>query len=369
MSKAILRGFFRFNQQLLPFAIAALSSAISTVLTVRLCQELRGDDGALISPAIGICFEAAKYTFAIAGIALLIGRGARLVSRLGGLLLCSLSLVLVGTSIAASLGYLLELDGERQAVGLQASRQYREASAELALLDRQLAVLVKSASADTEASYRTRALGTLDRVDALRERRVEVSAALAGLEANPARARAESSYFTNLAAFVGVSAARLRLAAYGLIALLLEVVSVAAYLLARAYSRNWFTPSPTSGLTKGVHDGDVLERVQTPVLERVRVAEAPVERVRPGVLKRVRRVPAPKEYGVEAERGDTGTERFKARYEKAKTLVTSGRVQPSVRALRRELQPLGQQTAMRYLSALVEEGVLRREGRRFVLSC
>jgi len=39
-----------------------------------------------------------------------------------------------------------------------------------------------------------------------------------------------------------------------------------------------------------------------------------------------------------------------------------------VRALRRELQPLGQQTATRYLTALVDEGVLRRDGRRYILA-
>jgi len=109
------------------------------------------------------------------------------------------------------------------------------------------------------------------------------------------------------------------------VALLLELVAIASYLLARMQS----TDSS------------------------------------PGASKRVHR---PRRHLTDAERGDTGTEYFNSRYEQAKQLIASGRVKPTLRALQRELQPIGQQTATRYLTALVDAGVLRRDGRRYILA-
>jgi phage shock protein PspC (stress-responsive transcriptional regulator) len=342
MSGLISTGIRRLNQGI-PAMIAALSSAISLVLTIRLCQELRADGG-LLTPAIGLCLEAAKLTFAILGCSFLVSKASTLSRRCGGLLLCALSLVLIGTSLAASLGYFLELDGRGQAEALSASREVRAADREIDLLDRQIAALSAAAEGDTAASYRTRALDTLARAEVLTGRRAQLAARLASLQAHPeAMLETQSGLLGGLAAVLDLDPRRVRLIAYGVIAALLELVAIAAYLLVRSSLQ---PNGAAKRLQRMAASGDAAETPQKTAAKRLQ--------------------PNPRAALRASERGDTGTRLFRNRFEQARALIVSGKLQPSLRALQREMKPLGQRTAARFLRALLEEGILCRDGKNYV---
>jgi hypothetical protein len=343
--------FLRINQHL-PLLIALLGSGISLVLTVRLCLELRGE-GDWIAAAIGVCLESAKLSFAALGCSLLLAGGSsKLGHRFGGLLLCSLALVLTATSLAASLGYFLQADGRQRTQAMLASRAYRDAQADVAQLDRQSELLARHAEADTEASYRTRAAESLRQLDALSLRRQSAEARLTRLESAPSTLlRQQEGLLSGIAELTGVDLQRTRLGAFGIISALLELVALAAYLIVRSQA--------TGNAARGG------KQTQLCVVDRQPSVSPLVE------VKRQRR-PAAERRATStrrrpAERADTGTRQHKTRYERVKELVASGKLQPNVRALKQQCAPLGDRVASRYLHAMVGEGLLRREGQGYVL--
>ncbi len=421
-----------------PAFVAGLTCLISTVLTVKLCLELAPDTAVLslgIAAGLGLAWEAAKYTFAAAGLRL-VGQnsGRNFAPRLGGVFLCGLTLVLVCGSVVASLGFLATVDAQRVAASRQASEQYRQAQAQLATFDRQMAALTANAEADAEAGFRTRGRATLDRVAEMQQERVHLAASLSASGTSDAP---ESAFFVALGSMLAgdaqANARRIRFGAHAVVAIMLELMSVAALWLLQMHRMHPDAPSdappdaemhlpdapsdasemhpdapdaphlaactPLNSLIDAPSDAPDAPTdapaflLATPghgqgcpgIFEvasgcRDALPDAPSDapdaemHLAPDALDAPPDAPsdapdapsdAPDAGGAEVI--TLGTPGQDPRYAQAKELVLSAKAAPSYRALQESLQ-VGQSTARRFLDEMVREGLLRKEGKRYLLS-
>jgi len=336
--------------------IAALACTVSVVLTVQFCWHLRGDSGlfaGVVAAAIGIAWETSKYVYAPAGVRLI--ASGRPVLTIGGLALCAISVVLVGGSITASLGYLAELDDRQRQAQLRSSSEFQDAQAQLTALDREIALLTQTASADADHSYRQRALATLATVRQIRAERDAIRERLAAIKA-PASPAMQAGVFGGLANLLSVDALRIRSLAYGVVAVMLEAISLAALVLlgARRTSPS-LKPQPVVEEEPMEHglascEVDVPETAPSPVVAIVTTDELTGEDETMPTT--------PDEANNPSEDED--------RYERAKQLVLQAQVAPTYRALQSALQ-LGQTTAREFLATMEQDGILRRVGKRYSL--
>ena len=332
-----IRGF-RSQNQLIFLLLSVLSCATSIALTINFCWHLRTETSifaGLIAVAIGIAWECAKYGFAPKGFQLLYGED-RPTLLCAGLGLICVTIVLVLGSVCASMGFLLESDAESQRRTIEQSGQYQDARTQIASLDAEIALLQQTAKADLSHHYRKRAMGTLAQANALRTRRDTISSSLQQFESTPTLA---SPYFASLAGFLAgdqkSNARKIRLIAYAVVALMLEIISICAVTLFISQRKNLLRADFD---TKYV-DENVIPPSSKQNLDR-------------GTC-----------------RGDTGTNGIHdTRYKEARRLIISRKISPSVRSVKAALK-VSQIPARRFLKALQEEGVLfRTENNRYRLA-
>jgi phage shock protein PspC (stress-responsive transcriptional regulator) len=275
--------------------------------------------------------------------------------------------VLVAGSVAASLGYLAELDGRHREAVLQRSARYRELRAQLDELDREISILTQAAEADTERSYRRRALDTLATVRELRSERDQVRQALASLAGTAAAAVspgqiAQAGVLGGLARLLNLEVSRVRVVAYGVVALMLELISIAALLLASGPRPRPTAATPEPSPTEGLAPPAPASQPQ--VAETLVPGTVPVARAQTTVATE-----SDTEGSMQAEPREIeprpGIE-SDGRYHQARELVMTRSVSPTYRALQSALQ-MSQATARTFLEKMVDEGVLRRAGRFYAL--
>jgi hypothetical protein len=161
---------------------------------------------------------------------------------------------------------------------------------------------------------------------------------------------------------LNLEVSRVRVVAYGVVALMLELISIAALLLASGPGQRATAatakPSPTEGLAPSATAS------QPQVAPTLAPATGPVARAQTTVATEseaevsTQDEPSEKEPrpGVEGD----------GRYHRARELVMNRSVSPTYRALQCALQ-LSQATARTFLEAMVVEGVVERIGNRYVL--
>ena len=142
-------------------SIAILACTISTILTMKFVSEVRGDAG-YITLGLGAMWELSKYTFGAIAI-LHTAKNMRFVLGLT-------TLVLIGGSTAASLGYLTEMNDFVETNTMIESVEYQDLAMERNVLQRQIDTLLLSSKEDTKRSFRDRGLKTNDKVEDLREK-------------------------------------------------------------------------------------------------------------------------------------------------------------------------------------------------------
>ena len=143
------------------FGIAVMACAISTVLTVQFVTEVRGDAGH-ITLGLGLMWELSKYTFG--SIAIL-----HPLQKMRMVLGWTTAILIFG-SIAASLGYLTEMNDFVETNKMVDSVEYQDLQNERDVLKSQMDTLLMSAAEDTKRSYRRRGLETNKKIEDLRDR-------------------------------------------------------------------------------------------------------------------------------------------------------------------------------------------------------
>lgn len=143
------------------FGIAVMACAISTVLTVQFVTEVRGDAG-YITLGLGLMWELSKYTFG--SIAIL-----HPLQKMRMVLGWTTAILIFG-SIAASLGYLTEMNDFVETNKMVDSVEYQDLQNERDVLKSQMDTLLMSAAEDTKRSYRRRGLETNKKIEDLRDR-------------------------------------------------------------------------------------------------------------------------------------------------------------------------------------------------------
>jgi len=421
------------SQVLLPLLIAIVSCAISATLTLRFCLELRESNNALstwIAVAIGLVWEAGKVTFAPVGLRLISSRCQHEVVT--GLVLCGLAGVLMLGSIGASLGYLVQADGRRQQEAVQASRRYQDRQAQIATIDGQLRSLVRAADQDSEEGYRTRAATTQTQIAELRRERARLSVEVDALEATAGVSPDTDTHASTTldALFLRDAvpgATRLRFVVTAIVALMLELLSVAAIWLLRMQSESPDaleapaqpphpnTPKPSNSNAiirpKPILAPDTLTDSPDMLMRQMRpsdalpdalpsasqIADAPsdalpnastapdappnasemqtmctdaISDALPDALVTASEAPvalwdaSPDTVVASDEFPEI---REDVRYQQARDLVATNAVRPSYRAIQQTLK-LGQGTAKRFLEAMAADGVIARDGHRYVLA-
>jgi hypothetical protein len=243
----------------LPAAIAALACSENVVLTAKCCWQVRKETIlltgvlAVITGVAWLCWEMARLTFASRGVRYL--ASGRPTLSLAGLGLWSRSVVPVASSGAASLGYLVKRDGRRREAVLHRSTRYRERRARLVELGRERTVMAQAAEAGTARSYPRRALETPATARELQSERDQVRQALASMTGRPTAPVAlgqisEAGVLAALARLLHLDVSCVRVVAYGVAALMLELISTAALLLATGHGQlptdAWPEPSRTA---------------------------------------------------------------------------------------------------------------------------
>ena len=303
--------------------VATLTCSVSLVLTLRLCWQVGGSGvAAALALAVGVAWEASKYTLAPTSVRWLLSATPR--RRLAGAGLSVMSLVLVCGSLSASMGHLLAADTDAHIRAVEASPEYRAAVAELAHRDAEIGLLADTARRDAAHGYRSRALQTASELRRLRAERATLESSLGALQASR-----EASAWAALAQVLGCSDATLRLAAFSVVACMLELLSIVTVMLA-------------SG----------TEQLQAPVRHR---SAAQRERC--------------SDAGATERRAAAPAAADDALYASIRQAIVEGRVEPVLRAVQR-MANISQRPAQRYLLRLAEEGVLRRDDRgRYQIAC
>ena len=147
------------------WGIAALACAISTILTIQFVSDVRGDAG-WITLGLGLMWELAKYTF---GSIAILHPKQKMRMVLGWT-----TAILIFGSIAASLGYLTEMNEFVETNKMVDSVEYQDLENERNILKTQMDTLLMSAAEDTKRSYRRRGLETNKKIEDLRERYIDL---------------------------------------------------------------------------------------------------------------------------------------------------------------------------------------------------
>lgn len=364
MSDHAIAGI-RPRNQLVFLLLSLVSCASSVALTINFCWHLRSDASffaGVMAVSIGFAWECAKYAFAPLGLRFLRAQSPALI--LGGLVLMAVTLMLVCGSVVASLGYLLQSDAASQRRTMEQSRAYRDSQQQLAALDAEISLLHRSAKADVSRHYRLRAMETLTRADTLRERRDGVTRALQRIESPTL---ADGSFFGQLASIFETrptsKAQAVRLIAYLVVSLMLEIISICAVTLwafctgSTAIGGSSAFPQVFGQGLSGFHQRTDFGATGS----SSQAVPAMPKRWKPFAHNR-----SPHEEG----RADTGTTQgMDTRYSAVRDLIVSGQIKPTIRAVRYALH-ISQEPARRFLAQLCGEGILTALGNnRYHVAC
>jgi hypothetical protein len=216
------------SRQIPLVVIAVFSCGLSFWLTVRFCASLAPGHAALELLAIGVTWELAKMTFSTIG-----SHRTQCVDageRAAGYALLGVSLVLAVGSIVASLAFLVQTDhrigqdaAQASQQALHASKAYERDTSSLHSLDGEVTQLMALAQEYRANGMVTQSVRTLERIHPLREARMAQARALAAQEATIT----SSSPAAAAGVLLGASSTW-RLASQGVLAVMLEVVSMMA---------------------------------------------------------------------------------------------------------------------------------------------
>jgi hypothetical protein len=216
------------SRQIPLVVIAVFSCGLSFWLTVRFCASLAPGHAALELLAIGVTWELAKMTFGTTGSRRI--RCGHAGERASGYALLGVSLILAVGSIIASLAFLVQTDhrigqdaAQASQQALHASKAYERDTFSLQALDGEVAQLTALAQEYRAKGMVTQSVRTLERIHPLREARMAQARALAAQEA----AITSSSPAAAAGVLLGASSTW-RLTAQGVLAVMLEVVSMMA---------------------------------------------------------------------------------------------------------------------------------------------
>lgn len=198
--------------------VAALLALISGVFTIKLCYEFGSStvDKFLLCGA-GLCFEIFKWASLVIGIALL-KRGKNI-----GVLLITVSLVIVLVSLTATLGFLNSSHNSAASSALKNSTEYRLIEQQIESKVSQISDAQKNAHLDTENGFRSRAQRTLSSEIPRMERELqELQDRLHS--ASPDVETSANSLFESIARLTNGSPDRVKIVGYLVLSLLIEIV-------------------------------------------------------------------------------------------------------------------------------------------------
>ena len=150
----------KFNKFFL-FVIALLSCGVSTWLTVDFVFQLRGQQDE-VALTLGVLWEISKYTFG--SLALIHPKWTT------KFMLSTMTIILIGGSVMASMGYLGEFDQSMKNAAMQRDISYQDMTTEREIIKKQLEMLQLSAIEDTKRSFRRRGLETNQQVEELKSK-------------------------------------------------------------------------------------------------------------------------------------------------------------------------------------------------------
>ena len=283
-------------------ALAAVSCSVSTYLTIKFCSELRGSPAIGALPvALGVSWEAGKYLFTFA---------ARTYSRA----LYLLVFCLVVGSIAASVGYLLDMDTAASEYRAQHSDAHAQLLHRREMLKMRLEVMQDTAKRDTEAGYRKRAIGMLSGVSAVDVDLRDVEQRISAIRHH----EVSGGYWGAAAEVAGISAQRIRAFVYLFVAIMLELISIVSILL-----------------------------MCTPIASEVKV-DRPAESAKGCIRPR--------------------SKAFDSRYKAIKDMVAGGSLTPSIRKIQSAIR-CGQAEAQNIIAELERDRIIMKNGQGYTISC
>lgn len=157
---------FKFNLTSFSLAIiAVLSCVISAVLTIRFMNAIRGESD-WITVGLGAMWELSKYSF----VPIIFLHP----SKTTKVLLTATAGILIAGSMAASVGFLTDLNESIQTSNMTSSVEYQDLQNERNILKNQMDTLLLSAHEDTKRSYRRRGLETNTKIEDLRKKYTEL---------------------------------------------------------------------------------------------------------------------------------------------------------------------------------------------------
>jgi hypothetical protein len=386
----------RIAQQPFLWMISACSCGLSLFFTLSFCRHLWPQESALVVLAFGLAWELAKLQF---GPRAFLGGGNGRKSRTEQLCLLALTAVLMTGSILASFGHFAQAHNRQLAAAqaqqtaqanqalqaTHASDAYQAARRALTSLDFEIDALTAAVADDMAHHFRSRAMATMTALASLRERRDKTVGQMAQVQTISQEMVGATDFFGDLGAMLpgdsGANAGRIKVIAHLILAIMLEIVGIAAWsLIAQAEA------SSTLGIgvtTTGTPDDDGpgpkksygSNSNRTP--NRHTVIRPISELVHRRTPRGTRQCAAPKPHSKSISRaadpceaksiGDGGTSCTPDKYNRAKELITSGTLTPSHRGLRLHLK-IGQKTARAFLQRLCLEGHIRKAGRRYRLA-
>lgn len=156
----------KFNLTSISLAIiAVLSCVISAVLTIRFMNAIRGESD-WITVGLGAMWELSKYSF----VPIIFLHPSRTTKAV----LTATAAVLIAGSMAASVGFLTDLNESIQTSSMTSSVEYQDLQNERNILKNQMDTLLLSAHEDTKRSFRRRGLETNTKIEDLRKKYTEL---------------------------------------------------------------------------------------------------------------------------------------------------------------------------------------------------
>ena len=329
-------------------ALAILGGSISACLTIQFCIALGGRGVSLLPILLGIFCEGLKLTAIGAGLWLIHGETWR--EQITGWASITIAAVLIVGSIAASMGYLVQKDARSRSEVWKASAEHQDLTQQKKSLLSQI-----QASEETAKQYRDHGRITLStQYDVIaRELNQKLNTVMALLVASEAAITTSSDFFSGLATMIAIPdedhttaitrsssiaimADRIRMIAYFVLAIILELGCVLAVQLLH------LGRSPRS---QGLRSTD-----------KIAIIEKPIPRSRkPAILVQTQ----------DYYRDQHGS--LAERYEQVRAAVVSGELDPAYRPVRSTFA-LRQQTTTQFFRQLENDGVIVRRGRGFVLA-
>jgi len=343
------------QHRIVPLTIALAAGTLSLRLTVRACQALSPDGGAPDVIALGVLWEVSKLYFgprALVGI--LPGRVCRLAEGVGNLALLILAVFLTAGSVGASYFFTSQTDDVSRAqahanaiINLEKSPEYSALLADLAGYAGRIETMRQLAKDQAADRQRTKSVATDAKVDALQEKKDATLAQLAAL-------RAEFDEKAVISRSAKVDHLKgLRSIAHVSIAIALELISIAAFILFHAGAQDL---APYN-----VHDS---RSEDTAITGRRRPSMVAISGGKGGPTARdLRAREQAHSGGANCPPPGIGIE-FAQRYTQARSLIERGLIEPSVVMLMRSVQ-VSQRPAQRFLQALRQEGLIEQRGRRY----